>query len=849
MKIIKRMLLMLLPLAICAASLLLCFGVSADALRIEAEDLTYVVTDAQGKTGTESSWVINEDLKGASKVSGKLICFSAGGVGATVEYTVNVEEAGTYGVAFAYRPHKDDFSVVQISVNGKNVGGEISMKAGDYFGEKANTNNVSRKGVLGNAEFVKGDNKVTVTMTELNENKKLEKSAFTFDYLELTEPVDESTLVFTERKSVDHETAGTKENQTPVSVTIPEGMTDTYPGTKAQPKTTDKITVWKLPSCYTQSPYFTLVADGVEVPVTTARGQYDYAYFDYDAEKGEIQIKITANSQIRSATVSPQHLDVNYKTTGNTLLATLKINYNYTFKINDRVLNISATPMEKDVPASSGAGVFNITAAPYSVKPSMSDAEMTAAIQQALDDASAYGSTKGNKNGVVYIPAGVYTVGNLSIGSNTYLYLEGDAVLRISTDKSLLRVDGAKDSMKTPEGTKGLDFTRWISTKFRDLGNGKVEGSYDIRIGGRGTVDARDDYFYKNTSMGNNTIDPVACTGFTLEGLVVRESVCWSIIAARSNDLTFDWLKIYNRVEGNFEGDCIDICECQDVNVTNCIGFARDDPFSTKCWDYKIDISETWPGYPEYLDNVTFEDCTAYTGCVAFKVGQGIEQSQYNITFKDCTVLRATIGISVHHKFGTGVVDTVTFENIYIENIFGSYDGHSAWLMLFCHNHSSRGNGPIKNVYLKNIYIYRGGIGGNDGKKLEITGLDLRAKVDNVLFNNIYFDGKLAEELDDIKPTILTNQYTFNVRMKNGELTEADLFPEDDKKKPQKDDDPVKPQDPEDDDTKNEPAFDLTTALVIAGSVLAVAGAALATLLVLKKKSKKNKEGSDTDQE
>ena len=61
--------------------------------------------------------------------------------------------------------------MVQISVNGKNVGGEISMKAGDYFGEKANTNNVSRKGVLGNAEFVKGDNKVTVTMTELNENK------------------------------------------------------------------------------------------------------------------------------------------------------------------------------------------------------------------------------------------------------------------------------------------------------------------------------------------------------------------------------------------------------------------------------------------------------------------------------------------------------------------------------------------------------------------------------------------------------------------------------------------------------------------------------------------------------
>ncbi len=847
-KIHKLLIPLLLVVASIAALAVGFYSHASQSVRYEAEELTCVATDSAGKEGSDSSWDI-KTVEGSNISGGKLMSYRAGGLGATVDFTLNVEKGGEYGVIFSYRSHDINYSMVQIYVNGKELGGEISMKTGDTVGNVKNTANTCREIKLGNAEFKEGENTVSVKISQTYGSDSASRTAFTADYFDLTAPMEDSGLVFTKRE-VDLPVA-TKENSTPVNAIIPDGMLDSYPGVKETPKTTDKITVWELPECYKASSNFSLKADGVNVPVTTtnnAKGAYDYAQFDYEASKGEIKLEITylGGGNVTSFVASPQHLDVECKKNGKVLEVTLKINYNYTFKINGKVLNISATPMQTDVPASSGEGIFNITEAPYSVNSSMTDAQTTAAIQKALYDASKYGSTAGNKNGVVYIPKGVYYVGNLNVASNTYVYLEAEAALRITFDKSLLRVDGVKESMsvpnRQPSEPKGLNFTRWISTYYQDLGDGKVKGSYDIRIAGRGTVDARDDAFYNTVRMGNNTIDPMACTNFTLEGLVIRESVCWSIIAARSNNLKFDWLKIYNRVEGMFEGDCIDICESQDAVITNCIGFSRDDPFSTKCWKYGTDISVTWPGYPEYLDNVLFEDCTAYTGCVAFKIGQGLEQSQYNVTFKDCTVLRATIGISVHHKFGRGIAENITFENIYIEDIFGSYDGHSAWCMLFVQHHSSRGDGPMKNILLKNIYIYSKGVGGNDGKKLEIKGQNIGSMVDGVIFNNIYINNKLVNELDDIRPDIETNQFVKNVYLINGELTEDEknfIFKKDEpNKEPEKD--PIKNdegnENEKDDESKGLGALPLIIAGCAAG-VVAAAGA-VAAVLVMKKNKK-----------
>ena len=771
-----------------------------EGLRYEAEALmaagALTVTDDQGvttSTNKESKWAWTDKLSGASGVSGQLAYFRSGGLGGTVNFKINVAKAGEYSIVWAYRPSPASYSDIQVLLNGEEEGGIISLKSGKMVGGVVNNSSETVRTVtLGNYSFKKGENIITFKL--VGEGASPEDSAFTVDYIELGEPVDESKLTFT--SAVDFSEVQNKENSTPVTVPVPDGMLDSYAGVKDTPKTTDKITVYPLADCYEPSKLYTLTVDGVSVPVTSIADQYEYASFDYDPEKGSVEVKIECKSTVRELTVSPQHKNPVYEKSGKVITMTVSENQQYALCIGGKYLIISADPMQTDVPAASGEGIFNVTAAPYSVDPSqMTDKEVTEVIQKALNDASAYGSVQGNKNGVVYVPAGVYYVGDLVISSNTYLYLEGGAVLRITDDSTLLSVDGTKTSMVDPNGKQGVDYTWWISTAFEEIEIDKVNGSYDVRIGGRGTLDGRDAHYWDTASEGNhwvgqNTVVPIGCSYFTLEGLTIRDAVCWSVVAVRSDHLTFDNLKLLNRISRHHdENDGIDVCECQNVVVRNCIGFAMDDPFSAKTWPYKTGITTNWPGMPEYLSDVTFEGCMSYTHRAGYKVGQGTNQNQYDVTFRDCTVIDATIGLGIHCSSGEGVVSGVVFDTIYVEKIHsGGFYGHTGWMLLHVQA-NSRGNGNLENVTFRNIHVYKGAEGNQD---IRIHGCDGKSGIDGVTFTDIYFDGVRAETPEELKPGLSQNLYAYNVVMKNSEST-PDLPETDDQP-----DDPADPQQPDD---------------------------------------------------
>lgn len=818
-------------------------------LRYEAEDLSFTVTDDKGvttATNKESKWAWNLNMSGVTGVSKKITYFRSGGLNSTVDFKLNVQEAGEYSIVWAYRPSPRSYSDIQVLVNGEEVGGMISLKSGKMVGNVVNNSSESVRTItLGNYDFKKGENILTFKMVGLGATE--EDSAFTADYIELGDPVDESTLTFT--SEIDFSEVKTKENSTPVTVEVPDGMLDTYPGVKDAPKTTDKITVYPLADCYEESKLYTVTADGVNVPVTSIADQYEYAAFDYDPEKGSIEVTVECQSTVRDLTVSPQHKNPVYEKDGKTIKLTISENEHYILCIGGKYLVLSADPMQTDVPAASGEGIFNITAAPYSVDPSkMTDKEVTEAIQKALDDASAYGSVKGNENGVVYIPAGIYYVGNLVLRSNTYLYLEGGAVLRITDDTSLLKVHGTKTSMVDPNGKQGVDYTWWISTYFEEEGLSDVNGSYDIRIGGRGTLDGRDPHYWDKASEGNhwigqNTVVPIACSYFTLEGITIREAVCWSVVAVRSDNLTFDNLKFLNRINRHHdENDGIDICECQDVVVKNCVGFAMDDPFSAKTWPYQTGITVNWPGMPEYLDNVTFDGCLSYTHRMGFKIGQGTDQNHYNVTFKNCTVIDATIGFGIHCSSGSGTVSGVVFDTIYVEKLHsGGFYGHIGWLLLHVQE-NSRGKGNLKDVTVKNIYVYKGAEGNQD---IRIWGHSGESGIDGVTFTNIYFDGKLADTLEDLKPGLNQNLFAANVVMKNDPKSSDDPLP------PETDDQPDDPKDPADSDNpgnvedtpeapdvqqSEEPKNDATVWIVL--GVVAVAAVGIVVAVILKKRKR-----------
>ena len=813
-------------------------------LKFEGESTHFTVTDSTGKTASvskESAWAWTTSLSGAANVSGDLCFFRSGGVGGTVDYTIELTEAGEYSLIWAYRPNDESYSTVQVLIDGKEIGGVISQKSGMTVGGKTNQVNTVREVTLGNVTLAAGAHTVSFKMTEggLDESR----SALTVDYFRLGDPVDESRLTFTEPPldlSDAPEAPATKENSKPITVDVPDGMLDTLPGKAASATTTDKITVYPLADCYSPSAKYTLTVDGVNVPVTSVGGNYEYAAFDYDPEKGAIEVKIECTDSVRTLLVSPQHLAPVASKRGKTVTATVTENRTYCFSINGGYLLISADPMETDVPAVRGEGIFNINDAPYSVTAAMSDRERTAAIQKALDDASAYGSVQGHANGVVYIPAGTYTIGNLYIGSNTHLYLAGGAALQITEDTSLLRIDGCKTSMSLPNGGYGLDYTWWISTAFTAEGQ-TVEGSYDIRISGRGTIDGGGMEFWRNTSLGNNTLVPIACSYFTCEGITVREGVCWSVVPVRSDHLTFDWVKFYQRTDMG-EGDGIDVCECQNVVVSNCTGLALDDPFTTKAWPYKTGITMNWSGVPEYVDGVLFENCMSYTHCYGFKVGQGTDQNQYDVTFRGCTVLDAAVGLGVHCKSGSGTAENVLFEDCYVEKLHGNNDGHSSWFIAYT-QHNSRGDGNIRNVTLRNIHVYDGAEGSN---AVELIGYNADSGIDGVTFSQIYFDGQLAESLRELLPKVTQNEYATNVKLDNRAAEENPPVTEPDTDETGKsaattgkpaDQSPATDDPASDPSTPEEKSSGWLIPVLVIGAVV-LAGAAVLTVLRKKNKNK-----------
>ncbi|MFS0868495.1 discoidin domain-containing protein [Paenibacillus xylanilyticus] len=485
---------------------------------------------------------------------------------------------------------------------------------------------------------------------------------------------------------------------------------------------------------YASSVNYTLKANGVPVPVVKGFSDYDYAHFSMSDGPVTYELTILNTDKVHEYSISPKKLGIQAdKIEGRTITFTTQSDEYLIVMMNNRKTRmvIAADPLETDVPASNGEGTFNIGSAPYHVDSSSSSltqvSSTTAAIQQAIDDASQYGTNKGGGvQGTVYVPAGTYYIGNLVLKSNTAIYMEPGATF-VSTGRTADYTEHwFKDSMGRPA-------TWWISTAFQ---------SENIRIYGRGTIDGNgqalhDDKGSNGKGMINNLVVPIDTSHFVMEGIVIRESAGWAVVTVRSDDLTFRNLKLFNSL-GMGENDGIDICESQDVVVQNAIGISLDDPFSTKTWKEDTDIASgnvPWPGSPEPVRNVLFEDTIAWTLCYGYKIGQGVMQDQSNIVFRNGVVYKAAVGFAIHHKYGTGTVNDVRFESMDVEDISGKNEDNSAWMTIFTVDGSNNGVGPIRDIHVKDITVRDAG-----ESFAKIKGME-GADITDLTFENVYMPG------------------------------------------------------------------------------------------------------------
>ncbi|NQX46506.1 DUF1080 domain-containing protein [Paenibacillus tritici] len=504
---------------------------------------------------------------------------------------------------------------------------------------------------------------------------------------------------------------------------------------------------YPMPAIYTPSDVYSLKADDQSVPVIKYLPDYDYAQFSFS---GTVSIEVTADKPITSYSISPLAKNITGTVNGNKLTFTLSASTYVIVDINApanedpnekdpdkrrKRLVIAADPLETDIPASSGPGIYNVTAAPFNAD--KTGATITSgAIQQAIDAANQAGG------GIVYIPAGVYKSSNLTLKSNVTFYLAGGAVIVGTGRGEDYRNDFRKDSIS--------DGTYFIRT---------ATNSVNITMRGRGTIDGKGIEMRKRKMTNppsthkqgegfiNNLVVPMATSNFKFDGLTLRDGGFWAFLVVRSDNVTITNYKGYQDLF-TLEDDAIDINESQNVLVKHALAISDDDTFSTKTWPQK-GMSKDWPGAIEHLENVVFEDCFAWTRCAAFKLGMGICTPQIGVTIRNSYVYQSARALLVDHAYTEnplpveGWAQDVTFENIDIERVginqFGNY-----WLRV-----STSTSGDVSNVILRNINVR------DTGGDSPIQGNPTRGgMVNGVTFADVVVKGKLAKNLSDLKVSI-----------------------------------------------------------------------------------------------
>ncbi|MET7620350.1 glycosyl hydrolase family 28 protein [Streptomyces sp. NPDC005408] len=497
------------------------------------------------------------------------------------------------------------------------------------------------------------------------------------------------------------------------------------------------VQVYPVPSIYEASADYRLTANGQSVPVTRYPG-YDIAQFAIGSGSAELALTKVNNTNIGAYSISPAKLNLTGTVSGPILKFTVQNHEYLIVKLDGRPkLVIAIDPAETNRPPSSGAGVFNVRSAPYNAQPG--PGYSTTAFQAALNDAAAWGSANG-RQGTVYVPAGVYTLGNLYLRSDLALYLEPGAVLRYTGEREHYDVHWHKDSQQR-------DITWFLSTRY---------SSKNISIYGRGVIDGNGKASLAPDNLGVNLLTPIYTTNFSVDGITFRESSSWAIMPTRSSGMNFRNIKMFNRFDMG-ENDGIDVMESTGVRVTHAIGIGLDDPFSTKTWNSDVDLFRKVPGNPRPLEDVVFDDLVSWTYCYGVKVGQGVIQPQSGVTFRNVVVHDAAVGIGIHHKYGSARATGVRFENIDIENLSFTNDHNRTWLALWTGN--TLGVGPVRDVTLSNIKVRNAGV-----TTARINGQP-GAPISDVVLRHVLMPGNSAPAttLEQMKLTNLSDHGTITI--------------------------------------------------------------------------------------
>jgi len=413
-----------------------------------------------------------------------------------------------------------------------------------------------------------------------------------------------------------------------------------------------------------------------------------YAHFAFS---GKADITITADEDIKSYSLSPESYSIPVTVQADKLTFSIDRPRKLVVRINDSErLFFFADPVETNPPKFGESKVVNIM--DFGIDSTGKILE-TEKMQKAIDTLE--------KDGVLYLPPGIYQAGAIYLKSNMTLYLAGGAVLK-----------GAPSYIHYPLDNIGRRMLM-------------ISDCTDVTIKGRGIIDGNG----AAVRAGGEKAHLVTIKNsedVLVEDVFLRDSGSWNTHILCCDRVTIRNIKMINDVTlTNTDG--FDPDSSCDVLIEDSFIYAGDDAVAVK--------TSGRGGLLRDLTNITFRNNVVLTQKSALKIGtETMAKNMNNIRFMHNQVIQSDRAMAIYCSDGADISNISFIDNHFEQN----YPDNKRRMIHFQIS-NRKGAGQIRDVLIKNCSFKK-----QFPQNSTFEGLDGDHKITGVKFENFSIAGRLC---------------------------------------------------------------------------------------------------------
>jgi len=305
------------------------------------------------------------------------------------------------------------------------------------------------------------------------------------------------------------------------------------------------------------------------------------------------------------------------------------------------------------------------------------------AIQHAIDEANI------NGGGRVVVPRGRFLTGVIHLKSNVELFVHEEAVLLASTNRAdygpsqrasaWIVANDANNISITGKGTIDGQCALLIQDIYKKLIAGDLYDSEWKQY---------NDWHQRRPSESNRPrmIDFRNCDGVTIKNIHLQNGTSWIQDYKNCTNLIMDSVHVFSNTFLNNDG--IDVVDCKNAKITNCIINAADDGICLKSEDRN-----------RRCENIYVANCKVRSSASAVKLGTASRGGFKNIVIKN---------IEVYNTFRSAIaiesVDGGMLENVTVQHIRGVNTGNAIFIRLG-HRNKDSVISQLRNVFINDVTV------------------------------------------------------------------------------------------------------------------------------------------------